>query len=71
MYKISTFISPWKRDWTSFDEHESPSTKNVWCQFKSGWNWPCGSGEDENRQMYRGQTTGDQKSSLELLAPVS
>ena len=56
---------------------ESPSPKDALCKF--GWNWPSGSGEeDENvkslqtdRQTDRRRTTGDQKSSLELSAQVS
>ena len=81
-YFFITFISPWKRVWHFIWTILNSLHPKMLCAM-IGWNWPSGSGEeDENvkslqtdrrtdKQADRRRMTGDQKSPLELSAQVS
>ena len=85
-FHFFVIISPWKRTGPFIWTNLNPLHPRMLCA-KFGWNWPSGSRvEDENvkslqtdgrtdrqtdRRTDRRQTTGDQKSSLELSAQVS
>ena len=74
IFKISSFyfhyfviISPWQKTWHFIWINLNLLHPRMLC-VKFGWNWPSGSGEDENvksLQMDRWMT-GDQKNSLQI-----
>ena len=77
IFAICVIISPLKRAGPFIWTNLNPLHPRMLCA-KFGWNWPSGSGEEDENvkslptdgQTDR-QTTGDQKSSLELSAQVS
>ena len=77
-FRYFLIISPFKRAWLFICTNLNPLHPRILCA-KFGWNWPRGSGEeDENVKSLQtadgrthGRTTGDQISSLELSARVS
>ena len=80
-FRHFVIISPWKRAGPFIWTNLNPLHPRMLCA-KFDWNWPSGSGEDENVKSLqtdrqtdgrtdRRRTTGDQKSSLEVSAQVS
>ena len=46
VFRYFVTISPWKRAWPFIWTHLNPLYPRMLCA-KFGWNWPCGSGEED------------------------